>query len=295
MIKGKLNILIAFPYFKKDLQEFLTNEVDRSEFNLIVDSGAFTAWNIGKDIKLDDYCTFLDSIEHLRPFHAVQLDVFGDPEASWKNYLIMKERGYDVMPVFTRGESLDMLEEMYKYTDYIMFGGVVIGRGNRNYVKWFLERNNQRDTHWLGFVNMPFIKTYKPRSVDSSSWMMASRFGSMSLYSGAGEIKTFKKLQFANSPTEEMLRCAKKTLLSPDELKILAYKDAWIFNGHHDGNIDWRKPDKRSSAQFIGNMGHIMRAWEVEEKVGTKIYFAVGTHQMLRILFMSKRFLDQRR
>ena len=139
---AKLNVLVAYPYFSQSTREVL--EANAGTYRLIVDSGAFTAWNTGKEIKLDDYCAFLDTIAHLRPFHAVQLDVFGDPEASQRNYETMVSRGYDVMPVFTRGESPEQLEHLYTLTDYIMFGGIVIGGKNRNYIKWFVNANKGR-------------------------------------------------------------------------------------------------------------------------------------------------------
>lgn len=290
---SKLNILVAFPYFKGDIIKMLS-EVPRDSFELIVDSGAFTAWNTGREIKLDDYCTFLDTISHLRPFHAVQLDVFGDPEASWHNFKIMKERGYDVMPVFTRGETLDRLEEMYAEKDYIMFGGVTIGRGNKEYVKWFLERNKGRMAHWLGFVNMPFIKHYRPTSVDSSSWKSAGRFGNVSFYMGSGVLKTFNKMLFVNPPTAQMVACAKRVGLKAEDLRILRFKEAWVANASHDGNLDENKEDKRTSAYFIDALAHVVRSWEVEKKLGTKIYLAVSNCQELRLLYTAKKFLNER-
>ena len=57
----KLNILVAFPYFSQGIYRFLS-EKDPSTFRLIVDSGAFTAWNTGREIRLDDYMKFLKSI-----------------------------------------------------------------------------------------------------------------------------------------------------------------------------------------------------------------------------------------
>lgn len=54
----KANILVAFPYFSKQIQKTLDN-TDPNDFRLIIDSGAFTAWNLNKEISFDDYCTFL--------------------------------------------------------------------------------------------------------------------------------------------------------------------------------------------------------------------------------------------
>jgi hypothetical protein len=289
-----LNILVAYPYFAPDVVKFF-EDIPRESFSLIVDSGAFTAWNTGKEITMDGYCKFLDSIAHLRPFHAVQLDVFGDPEASWKNFLIMKERGYDVMPVFTRGEDLTMLEKMYELTDYIMFGGVVIGRGNRNYVKWFLERNKDRDAHWLGFVDMDFIKHYRPRSVDSSSWQSAARFGNVALYKGDGMIKTVSKKKFAVRPPKSLIDLFHKNGFSEREMSILRFNESWICNGKHKGKFD---PDcfedQRSSAQMVSSIAHVRRSIEVERNIGTKIYLACGNRIQVELLYGARDFLIKR-
>jgi hypothetical protein len=264
----------------------------RSSFNLIVDSGAFTAWNTGREIRLDDYCKFLDSIAHLRPFHAVQLDVFGDPAASHANLMTMQKRGYDVMPVFTRGDSLERLEEYYSMTDYIMFGGIVIGGKNQNYAKWFLNRNKGRKCHWLGFVNMPFMKKYKPESVDSSSWSGSARFGGLHLYMGGGKMKSFKKEVFRSPPSEEIVLAAARVGVKYEELRLLASDVCWsgamAFMG--DG---WDRP-KKAMAQFISTLSHMTRAHEIEKTLGTKVYLTGAGEQQNKHLFAAHEYLKER-
>lgn len=269
----KLNVLVAYPYWRKPIIDAM-RAMPKEDRRLIVDSGAFTAWNTGKPIHLDDYCRFLDSIEDLRPFHAVQLDVFGDPEASYKNLLIMRERGYDVMPVFTRGESLERLEEFYEMTDYIMFGGIVIGGKNREYVKWWLNRNQGRKAHWLGFVNIPFIKRYKPESVDSSSWNSASRFGNVSVWDGRYGIKTIHKKVFAQRPPDNVIHSMLKVGATPRMIQNLAKSDAWIANGRSQHITQGDETHLKSTAQFISTLSHIKRAFKIEQDFGTKVYLA---------------------
>lgn len=285
-----LSILIAYPYFKPDVVRKMAS-IPKSRYRLIVDSGAFTAWNIGKKIELDEYCKFLDSIEHLRPFNAVQLDVFGDPEASYKNFLIMRKRGYDVMPVFTRGESLERLDEYYRETDYIMFGGIVIGGKNKNYVKWWLNRNKGRKAHWLGFVNMPFIKHYKPESVDSSSWCGAARYGRLELYADQGQMKGFHRTYFNKKIDDETMRLAFKHGYSPTEVEYLKHSDAWVASGNPP---NWEKGLK-STAQFLHSLAHIKRAFDVEKNLGTKIYMAVPNEPYLNGLIYGYEFLKERK
>ena len=50
----KVNILVAFPYFSKAIIKLLDN-TDPNIFRLIIDSGAFTAWNTNKPIIFNEY------------------------------------------------------------------------------------------------------------------------------------------------------------------------------------------------------------------------------------------------
>lgn len=286
---SKLNILIAYPYFKNNIFNLLKQRItELNDIRLIIDSGAFTAWNTGKKIELDDYCKFLDKIQDLHPFKAVQLDVFGDPEKSYKNFLIMKDRGYDVMPVFTRGESLERLEELYKHTDYIMFGGIVIGGKNKNYAKWFLERNKGRKCHWLGFVKMDFIKKYKPESVDSSSWSSGARFGHVQLYAGGGNLVTFNKKMFTKKIPDNMISLFHRNGINDREINCLSKKEAWINSGTYINGSN------KSLAMMICVISNIIKAIDIERVLGTKVYLALGSDAQIRTLFQGKDMLITR-
>lgn len=276
-LSGRLNILVAFPYATADVLAVLRENRDR--INLIIDSGAFTAWNTGKDIRLDDYCKFLDSIQDLRPFHAVQLDVFGDPEASAANYNIMRSRGYDVMPVFTRGETADKLDELYEHTDYIMFGGIVIGGSNRNYIKWFVETNKGRKAHWLGFVKMPFILKYKPESVDSSAWAQDSaRFGKLFYFDAkTAECSWHKRTEFASAPSRQLVSGFRSMGVPTDAIRLLGRQESWPVSGTIPAWVQSHKYiAEAGSAHILSILGHIRRSLWTQATVGTKIYLAVG-------------------
>lgn len=275
---AKLNVLVAFPYFSQSTREEL--EQNRGSYRLIVDSGAFTAWNSGKTIDLDAYCRFLDSIEHLRPFHAIQLDVFGDPEASQRNFETMVSRGYDVMPVFTRGESVERLEELYAATDYIMFGGIVTGGKNRNYIKWFTRVNGNRKAHWLGFVKMDFIKKFRPESVDSSTWVNGARYGLLLTFNlETGEHAWWKRSVFATRPPEEVMACMRSLRVPYAAVKLLGFNASWRATTKPP---PWASTMEYApaptTAHLLATMGHIARMLWTEVSYGTKIYLAAGAH-----------------
>lgn len=287
----KLNILVAFPYFKKSIYDLLNNK-DPEKFRLIVDSGAFTAWNTGREINFDDYCKFLKTIPSKWEYKAVQLDVFGDAEKTYINYQKMLDLGFnDIMPVFTRGDTLERLEEFYTHTDYIMFGGIVVGGENKNYVKWFCEQNKGRKAHWLGFVNTDFMKKYKPYSVDSSTVFGTQRFGSMYVPTGYGELKVVRKKEFAKRPADWVIKGLMRSGCTMADIQLLSKSEAWAGGATQD-TIDGKI--LKGTASFMGIKGHVKRAVDVEKHLGTKIYFAVGNASQLENIFSAYDQLIER-
>jgi hypothetical protein len=274
-----LNILMAYPYIKEKEVAFLKEKRRTNGYRLIIDSGAFTAWNTGKEIKLDDYCRFLDAIESLRPFRSVQLDVVGDPGASWANYEMMRKRGYDVMPVFTRGESLERLEEMYSHTDYVMFGGIAFGAGNANYVKWLMERNGDRKIHWLGFANLDFVRKYNPTSVDASSWNSSKRYGGVKLVKPNGQMRTLNRSEFKVRPDTSLMEAMRRQGASWEDIAELRTEAGWTGGD--------------SAAFRISVAGHVLQARAIESACGTRYFFACENAIAAEQVFRYAERLDE--
>ena len=289
MSARKLNILVAYPYFTEGIRNYLM-ERDPSTFRLIVDSGAFTAWNTGAEVTMEGYTKFLKTIPKSWEWKAVQLDVYGDPEGTYTNWKRMIDMGFeDVMPVFTRGDSLERLDEFYEATDYIMFGGIAFGGENKNYIKWFSEANKGRRVHWLGFTNMPFIKHYQPESVDSSSITSAQRYGSIVYYKGGGVLKTLNKKDFAKRPPIHFLNESIKRGFTLKELKCLGRSESWV------GAV--KTPNKKNLkgfASFVSYTHHVWRGFDVEDNLGTKIYLAFATEQDMAGSFDAYDFMKAR-
>ena len=196
----------------------------------------------------------------------------------------------DIMPVFTRGDTVERLEEFYTHTDYIMFGGIAIGGENKNYVKWFCETNKARHAHWLGFVNMPFIKHYRPYSVDSSSLYSGQRYGNLQYYVGMGNLKSINRKELANKPPPEVIRCLHRTGFDHKEIALLANQDAW-----EGGASPYNGKTYRGLAAFMTVTNHVKRAIEVERNLGTKIYLALGSDGQINNVFDSLKLLQTRK
>lgn len=169
-----LNVLVAYPYMKPDDISLL--QQNKSTTRFLLDSGAFTAWKAGKQINLDDYCRFIESLP-FEPWGYFMLDVIGNPGATMKNYETMLKRGFKPIPIFTRGEDVSVLEDYYKNSEIVGFGGLVGTPGNKGFVKGIMDKVNGRKCHWLGFTQLNFIKHFKPYSCDASSWNNGAQFG----------------------------------------------------------------------------------------------------------------------
>lgn len=186
----KLNLLVSYSFFNPNVSQFFLNNQDTTRF--VLDSGAFTAWKAGKPIHLDTYCKFLESLP-VKPWRYFALDVIGNPDATMKNYQIMLSRGFNPIPVFTRGDELSVIDEYYKTSDVVGLGGLVGTQNNKGYVKSLMSIIGDRKTHWLGFTNIDFIRHYKPYMCDSSTISSGVRFGEARMFFEPNSWKCFDK------------------------------------------------------------------------------------------------------
>ncbi len=199
LICGVKNILVSFAY----PEGFTTRKfLNRHGVKLMVDSGAFTAWTKGKEVKIDEYIQHLeenkDIIDHT---HITNLDVikWGEKGTTptpqdyedgarqgWENYLYLKKKGWITMPVFHQGENLVWLEKMLQECD-------VVGVSHNKDLppdkvdEWLygcfstihqLKKENVK-IHGFGITSPELIAKYPYNSVDSAAWALTSAFGSV--------------------------------------------------------------------------------------------------------------------
>lgn len=150
---------------------------DSMGHNILLDSGAFSAYKRKEKVNFQEYCAFVKD----PPFKVERyfmLDIIGDPIATERNLQIMLDKGLNPIPVFQRGQSLDKLYKLQEQFDLIGIGGVA-GTNNRDeYLKFILQRPdiNKRKLHLLGVLDMDLLKQYKPRSCDSTFIVDSGKF-----------------------------------------------------------------------------------------------------------------------
>ncbi len=173
------------------------------KFRFFLDSGAYSAWSKGTDIDLDEYCAFIKHNIELIEAYAC-LDVIpGKPgraaspaekiagaEATWKNFLYMRDEGLDPLPVFHYGEPWKYLDRMLEYgCGYIGIGGLVgvPSRDRRAWLDDLFLRLCDKDgyptvkTHGFGMTALVLMFRYPWHSVDSTYWIKTTANGGVFL------------------------------------------------------------------------------------------------------------------
>jgi len=168
------NYLISYFYDKKHtLTEATFEKVPDAK--ILLDSGAFSAFNTKQELNFEDYMDFVT--EHKDDYIGYfNMDVVYDGEKSKVNYDIMREKGFDPIPVFHYGSDFSYLEHYIKYSKYIALSGyaqhTMQQRLMINWTKKCLKMiPKDRDIHLLGVTSPIILFRFHNEitSVDSSS------------------------------------------------------------------------------------------------------------------------------
>jgi hypothetical protein len=174
----------------------------KKRVELFLDSGAFSAWAKGAKIDLQDYIAFIK--RHARAIDRyANLDVIGASQdgetnqqaseraakATWDNQMTMEKAGLTPMPCYHYGEDIKWLN---KYLDrghkYIALGGMV-PISTAQLIHWLddlfggslanADGTPRVKVHGFGLTSLRLMLRYPWFSVDSTSWVLTSRMGSI--------------------------------------------------------------------------------------------------------------------
>ena len=180
--------------FKKVLEEMNTTKELFSYYHLpksraedlferprkiFLDSGGFSAFTQGAAIDIDEYCNFIKKYEP-QITHYAQLDCIGDEEGTVRNLKYMESKGLKPLPVFHFKGDFKRLEALVKEYDYICLGGLVPLSKAKPVLMAHLDKcfsiiKDKCKVHGFGMTGMDILKRYPWYSVDSTSWIEASR------------------------------------------------------------------------------------------------------------------------
>lgn len=184
------HILESWHYVGK--QKFV-DEMRADKAKIFLDSGAFSAFTLGVQLKVSDYCDYIHrNMDIIRIEDGIAmasvLDGIGDPLQTYRNQLEMEARGFKPLPCFHAGEDERYLEHYIRNYDYITLGGMV-GSSTKQLCIWldriwerFLTDGTGRarlKVHGFGITAIPIMERYPWYSCDSSSWIQSAAFGSV--------------------------------------------------------------------------------------------------------------------
>lgn len=169
------------------------NDMRNDNAQIFLDSGAFSAFTLGVQLKVSDYCDYITrNMDIIRKEDGVVmasvLDGIGDPLQTWRNQQEMEMRGVRPLPCFHAGEPTEYLDHYVKNYEYITLGGMV-GTSTKQLQIWLDRMWSEHLTdgsgrarckvHGFGITSVPIMERYPWFSCDSSSWVQATAFGSI--------------------------------------------------------------------------------------------------------------------
>lgn len=262
--KWKIPILIAYPSAGKTLLQTIRDH--ESQFKTVMDSGAFTAYTHNRVIKVEDYMEFLNDDPCKLDFYF-NLDIIGDPEGSIKNYEIMKDNGFDPVPVFTRGDTKETFDYYHKQRGFVGIGGIAGTKSAAPYLKKINGTIIQgRPVHWLGFSNRNFLLHYKPTSCDSTNWCSMGRFGRGFVYHN----KNFHPFTRENFNCYAVRKFCDRYQI---DFELLREDESW-----------YKWSAETSIAQLIHTMSYLLFAREIEQRRNIITYLVCITKDHIILL-----------
>lgn len=278
---------------------------------VFLDSGAFSAWKLGKPVDLDAYCHYLiDNQDWLECYAALDLIIPDDPEKaaqlSMNNLVYMRSLGLSPIPIWHVRESVDWLKRMLDLgCSYIGLSATsIVSRTATDdwyEMAWSYLVDQQGaplvKVHAFGESRVEILQRYPWTSADSSTWLEGEKRGTMILPSGHW-MGHMKKLDHSSSrpdidllegsDSEEFQAVLRELGIRPEALLDRNSRAARIARSYVTASRFQeiqRQVQARLPIRFIppaaglitGPRPPAKRSWEFE---GFNLYLAAGTNSL---------------
>lgn len=255
---------------RKSYRDIIAGINTIKDVEVLIDSGAFSAWNSGREIILEEYCDVCYEYKS-KGWQYFQLDVIGNQKKTFDNYEYMISKGLNPIPVFTRGANLKDLRHI-RDAKLIGLGSGVKTKGQHAYVKWFLTQEkdvDNRQIHLLGYNNLKTVFTNRVNSVDSTSWD----------YNARANVHHFfdeKKLRFYDAKLKSKNDIAKLIRIHPEVIKQNMGQDVNLLLEY---NMSGSKTEWQKKRFEIAAMAYLKYAKSLFKINGVKYFFAASTNE----------------
>lgn len=199
LINSGAHRLSTFAYPKEALHYLRLADQLGVRTKMIIDSGAFTAWSVGKPVQLADLLAYndklirdygdrhefmfiaLDKIPGERGRRATQGEIDSAIIVSYNNFVTMQQHLHPrtVLPVYHSGEDRRLLECYLKLTDYICLS-MDQGMSEHSRLEWAKRAIVPGARfHGLAATGNRMVSEVAWHSVDSSSWLTVGSMGGL--------------------------------------------------------------------------------------------------------------------
>lgn len=182
-------VLLSFAD-QKSINNYLSKYPNKKIF---LDSGAFTASTMGKEINIDDLIDFIKKNKSNLEVYST-LDVIGSWEKTKNNTEYMESKGIKPLPVFHYKSPRKELERLLQNYDYFALGGLVPIAKDKKIMRSWLDMcfsiiKNKAKIHGFGVTARWALERYPFYSTDSTSYLQASRYGTSKIITNEKIIK----------------------------------------------------------------------------------------------------------
>lgn len=182
-----MNVLVSYFFARRDADrwDYWLSQAKERGWNVLIDSGAFSAFTQKQEIDLDAYCRF---IERRLPWlwDFISLDVVNNSQATLSNLEVMSRRGLKPMAVLTEDMQPDVVPQLLQtaQNDRLCVAGPthwptqpILAR-----IRLVKQIAPQAQIHGLGLTRETAAWRCGVSSVDSSTWTVGTRYGKFSTF-----------------------------------------------------------------------------------------------------------------
>lgn len=202
-VRSYPHVLESFHYIGKH-----PGRIRADKRKVFLDSGAFSAFTTGAEIKLEAYAAFMtknsDIVEFAANLDNISKDMSAEgrregariSDANFRRMRALVPESIYIIPVFHFHEPLEFLERMVAKFPFIAIGGmaqestpVALRMLDEYWDRVLTDREGRPKlrVHGFGLTTYDLMLRYPWWSVDSTSWVMSGAFGSIRLMNAEGK------------------------------------------------------------------------------------------------------------
>lgn len=196
------HLLVSF-HVSKNVDILLKRMDGYTPKSLMLDSGAFSVWSMGKTIDLEAYIAFAKELRDRLPseceLNVVNLDVLPgemnrtptelereeSAKQGWVNMIKLEGAGLNVIHVYHQHEDLKWLDAIRNHLSYIGISPAndVSMQQKLSFMdSCYAKITNTVKTHGFAVTSPDQLYRYPLYSADSTSWVAAGRYGTVPLF-----------------------------------------------------------------------------------------------------------------